>query len=181
MKGDPVIEKPEIEKLDDVVKPQTEKPETEKQALESKLGITVSQLEGENSELVDTLVDGVRQYNFDKMGKETSAPLTVLAHDKTGKLIGGVYGRTIYKNFLIHVVWVDESARGTGLGRDLMLEAERVAISRGCQQAQVDTLDFQAPDFYQKLGFSVAGIIPAFDGSPARYFLFKRYCDSVTR
>lgn len=133
-----MIEKPEIEKLDDVVKPQTEKPETEKQALESKLGITVSQLEGENSELVDTLVDGVRQYNFDKMGKETSAPLTVLAHDKTGKLIGGVYGRTIYKNFLIHVVWVDESARGTGLGRDLMLEAERVAISRGCQQAQVE-------------------------------------------
>ncbi len=164
-----MIEKPETDK------PDLAKPETEKQALESKLGITVSQLEGENSELVDALVDGVRQYNFDKMGKETSAPLTVLAHDKTGKLIGGVYGRTIYKNFLIHVVWVDESVRGTGLGRDLMLEAERVAISRGCQQAQVDTLDFQAPDFYQKLGFSLAGEIPAFDASPARYFLFKRY------
>ncbi|MCG9755573.1 GNAT family N-acetyltransferase [Shewanella insulae] len=143
--------------------------------------LTISQTEGENSELVDALVDGVRQFNFDKMGQETSEPLTVLAHNDTGKLIGGVYGRTIYKNFLIHVVWVDESARGTGLGRDLMLEAERLAISRGCQQAQVDTLDFQAPDFYQKLGFTTAGVIPAFEGSPARYFLFKRYCNSVVR
>ena len=169
-----MIERPETD-IPDFAEQDTGKQEPAKQALLSKLGITVSQLEGENSDLVDALVDGVRQYNFDKMGKETSQPLTVASHDKTGKLIGGVYGRTIYKNFLIHVAWVDESARGTGLGRELMLEAERMAISRGCMQAQVDTLDFQAPDFYQKLGFSLAGVIPAFDGSPARYFMFKRY------
>ena len=141
--------------------------------------LTISQAEGENSELVDALVDGVRQFNFDKMGQEKSEPLTVLAHNDMGKLIGGVYGRTIYKNFLIHVVWVDETARGTGLGRELMLAAEHLAVGRGCLQAQVDTLDFQAPDFYQKLGFTLAGTVPAFEGSPARYFLMKRYCDSV--
>ncbi|CAM3432986.1 GNAT family N-acetyltransferase [Shewanella pealeana] len=128
--------------------------------------------------LVDDLVDGVRQHNFAHMGPETSKPLAVVAHDDnntSGKLIGGVAGRTIYDNFLINVLWVDEAARGSGLGRQLMQLAEIEAKSRGCTMAQVDTLSFQAPAFYQKLGFEIIGTVPSTDKSPARYFLLKKY------
>lgn len=38
-----------------------------------------------------------------------------------------------------------------------------------------DPLAFQAPDFYRKLGFEVAGTIDGIAGSPARFFLLKRY------
>ncbi|MBB1270218.1 GNAT family N-acetyltransferase [Shewanella sp. SR44-3] len=129
----------------------------------------------EATELVDILVAGVRQHNFDNMGQETSKPLTVVAHDKGGKLLGGVSGRTIYKNFLINVVWVDKQARGTGLGRELMQLAEVAAKERGCLLAQVDTLSFQAPLFYQQLGFEIVGQVPQIDDIPARFFLMKRY------
>ncbi|WP_299804271.1 GNAT family N-acetyltransferase [uncultured Shewanella sp.] len=127
----------------------------------------------------DALVEAVRQHNFAHMGPETSKPLAVVAHngDKntSGELIGGVAGRTIYDNFLINVVWIDETARGTGLGRELMQLAEIEAKSRGCTMAQVDTLSFQAPVFYQKLGFEIIATVPSTAKSPERYFLLKRF------
>ncbi|WP_065187977.1 GNAT family N-acetyltransferase [Shewanella woodyi] len=123
--------------------------------------------------LVNALVEGVRQHLHDQIGDEATQPLTVVAHDDNGELIGGVSGRSIYGNFLIEVVWVDKRYRGTGLGRKLMASAEVQAIGRGCKVSQVDTLSIQAPLFYQKLGFKIVGEIPEFPGSPGRYFLMK--------
>jgi len=99
-------------------------------------------------------------------------PLTVIARDENGKLIGGVDGRTIYKNFLINVVWVDDQTRGTGLGHKLMALAEAEAKQRGCLVAQVDTLSIQAPVFYEKQGFEIIGTVTT---PPQRIFLMKKY------
>lgn len=130
----------------------------------------------ENNETVfDALVAGVRKYNAEVMGAEASKPLSVITRDEHGRLIGGVSGRTIYRHFLIEVVWVDEAARRTGLGRRLMELAESEAKKRGCVAAQVDTLSFQGPVFYQKLGFEVVGKVTGFSESPERYFLLKKY------
>ncbi|GIU13338.1 N-acetyltransferase [Shewanella sp. c952] len=129
----------------------------------------------EDRSVFDALVAGLRQHRNEKIGDEDTQPLSVVARDDAGKIIGGVTGRSIYKNFLIEVVWVDKAARGSGLGRQLMLQAEEQAKQRGCLAAQLDTLSFQAPQFYQKLGFEVVGTVPEFAGSPARYFMLKRY------
>nr|WP_283103774.1 GNAT family N-acetyltransferase [Shewanella gelidii] len=117
----------------------------------------------------------MRQFNMNHMGDETSKPLSVIATDDQGSLIGGVCGRTIYNQLLIDIVWVDESARQQGLGRRLMARAEHEAKSRGCVAAQVDTLSFQAPSFYQKLGFEVIGTVTDILNSPDRFFLVKKY------
>jgi len=124
---------------------------------------------------LNALVSGVRSHNFANAGTETSKPLSVVCRDKGGSLIGGVAGRTIYKQFLIDVLWVEERARRTGLGRKLMEMAEIAARARGCLAAQVDTLSFQAPEFYQKLGFETVGKVSGVPDSPDRYFLLKRY------
>ena len=129
----------------------------------------------EDSMVFDALVAGLRLHRNENMGNENTQPLSVVARDDNGEIIGGVAGRSIYKNFLIEVVWVDKAARGTGLGRQLMLQAEEHAKQRGCLAAQLDTLSFQAPQFYQKLGFEIVGTVPEFPGSPARYFMLKRY------
>lgn len=129
----------------------------------------------ENLEVFDALVSKLRQFNMNHMGDETSKPLSVIATDDQGSLIGGVCGRTIYNQLLIDIVWVDESARQQGLGRSLMARAEHEAKSRGCVAAQVDTLSFQAPSFYQKLGFEVIGTVTDILNSPDRFFLVKKY------
>lgn len=132
-------------------------------------------LDENNKAVFDALVAGVRAHNFENRGREQSKPLSVIARDEDGKLIGGVAGRTIYKHFLIEVVWVDKKVRGTGLGRRLMELAEVEARKRACVAAQVDTLPFQGPVFYGKLGFEVVGKVAGFPESPERYFLLKRY------
>jgi len=128
-----------------------------------------------NKKHFEILVSGVREFNRENLGEELSVPLSALAYDAENEIIGGVSGRTIYKQFLIEVVWVSPAARQTGLGSKLMKCAEKEARNRGCVAAQVDTLSFQAPDFYKKLGFEIVGQVSGIPESPDRFFLLKRY------
>lgn len=52
-----------------------------------------------------------------------------------------------------------------------MRAAEREAIARGCHVAMLSTFSFQAPDFYQRLGYEAFVLL---DGCPVghkKYFL----------
>ncbi|RYV02264.1 N-acetyltransferase [Shewanella sp. OPT22] len=131
----------------------------------------------EDKSLFSDLVDGVRKYNFQKLGTEKSSPLSVTLKNNEGKIVAGVSGRTIYKQFLVEVLWADESHRGKGYGREVMEQAEVEAKKRGCITAQVDTLSIQAPAFYQKLGFEIVGKIPGVTEDHDRYFLMKAYTE----
>lgn len=126
-------------------------------------------------EIFSVLVDSLRQFNFQMMGEERSQPLIVVMRDDSGEVVGGIAGRTIYHQLLIEVLWVHDDKRGQGLGIKLMEIAEREAQKRGCIAAQVDTLSFQAPKFYEKMGFKIVGKVSGVKNSPDRYFLLKHY------
>ncbi|WP_287146478.1 GNAT family N-acetyltransferase [Aeromonas sp.] len=126
-------------------------------------------------EIFSVLVDSLRQFNFQMMGEERSQPLIVVMRDDSGEVVGGIAGRTIYHQLLIEVLWVHDDKRGQGLGIQLMEIAEREAKKRGCIAAQVDTLSFQAPKFYEKMGFEIVGKVSGVKNSPDRYFLLKHY------
>ncbi len=137
------------------------------------LGLNIEIIDQEANDVVGQLTAGLRQFNVEHLGDEATQPLTIVARNTTGDIVGGVVGRTIYKNLLINLVWIDAHYRGQGLGQKLMQVAQTQAIKRGCLIAQLDTLDFQAPGFYQKLGFIIIGTVPKFPGSPERYFMMK--------
>lgn len=88
-------------------------------------------------------------------------PLHLSVLDRTGTVLGGILGRThaIPLWFEISVIWVDERLRHQGLGRRLMEQAEREAYQRGCRYARLATSNFQAPAFYQKLGYALYGTL----------------------
>lgn len=133
----------------------------------------------ENTEVFETLVSGVRDYNRASLGSEKPEPLSVILRDEQDAIIAGVTGQTIYKHFLVTAVWADSSLRNQGLGRKVMELAETEAQKRGCIAAQVDTLSIQAPDFYKKLGFKVMGKIPGLTLDHDRYFFIKEYPQHV--
>jgi GNAT superfamily N-acetyltransferase len=89
------------------------------------------------------------------------APLHVYALNTAGTLIGGVVGRThtLRLWFEVRLVWVDESYRHQGIGRQLMTRAEHEARQRGCQYARVATSQYQAPGFYAKMGYTIYGTL----------------------
>ncbi|QHD55449.1 GNAT family N-acetyltransferase [Shewanella algae] len=127
-----------------------------------------------DDDLQNELIDKLRTYNHSYIN-ETSQPLAAIARDSEGQLIGGVSGRSIYRQLLIEVVWVAKEHRGSGLGSRLMALCEQEAIKRGCLAAQLDTLSFQAPAFYAKQGFEVVGSVSGIPDSPDRYFMCKRF------
>jgi GNAT superfamily N-acetyltransferase len=75
--------------------------------------------------------------------------------DNNGLIRGGLLG-DIWGGWLeVKILWLEESLRGAGLGRRLMEMAEAEARADGCRYGRLDSLTFQAPDFYKKLGYEV--------------------------
>ena len=55
-----------------------------------------------------------------------------------------------------------------------MQNAEQEAKKRGCHMAYVDTFDFQARGFYEKLGYSVYGELGDYAHQHTRHYLAKK-------
>lgn len=100
------------------------------------------------------LFAGLRRYNQQFVNLSEWSHLAVYFRDDSGVMQGGVIARQEGEWLNIHYLWVHESQRGNGLGRELMLRAMQEALALGCRHALVDTFSFQALPFYQRLGFA---------------------------
>ncbi|MGA0615870.1 GNAT family N-acetyltransferase [Paracoccus sp. KR1-242] len=90
-----------------------------------------------------------------------------------GTTIGGLMGRTAYDWAVIELLYIPDSMRGTGIGRRLVGKAEELARNRRCIGIWLDTFSFQAPGFYQQLGYEVFGELSDNPVGQSRYFLRK--------
>jgi ribosomal protein S18 acetylase RimI-like enzyme len=120
------------------------------------------------------LVRGLVSYNDSRAEPENYRPLAVFLRDADGQIVGGVLGQTNWGWLFISHVWLAEHLRGEGFGRQLLAAAEREAFARGCRHAHLDTFSFQAPDFYQQLGYEVFGVLDDYPAGHRRYYLRKR-------
>ena len=73
----------------------------------------------------------------------------------------------------IDTIWVAEHLRNRGLGKQLMQAAENEGLKNGCTHAQLETLPFQAEEFYKKLGYFRVGNIEKFYGEHDAIYLRK--------
>ncbi|MEO9325083.1 GNAT family N-acetyltransferase [Nocardioides sp. C4-1] len=106
-------------------------------------------------DLDQRLSDELDAFNASATGDLDVAPqqeLTVRADDADG-LAGGVSGWTWGTAAGIAMTWVRADHRGTGLGARLMTQFEEEARRRGCTHAFVTSFTFQAPAFYERLGY----------------------------
>jgi GNAT superfamily N-acetyltransferase len=129
---------------------------------------------------VEVLPNGLEAFNESRWpGHQKWRPLAVFAREG-GTIVAGLAGETYSGWLFIRYLWVSDALRGKGVGRELMVAAERRAAGRGCHSAWVDTFSFQAPGFYQKLGYEPFGELdypPAFK----RIFLKKRLGDPKSK
>ena len=108
--------------------------------------------------------------------EEAAAPLEIYALDASGAVVGGLVGETnrIPEWMNISVIWVAEGLRGQGIGSRLMRSAEEQARLRRCRFARLATSDFQAPDFYKKLGYQMYGMLEDCPQGETDFYFFKR-------
>jgi GNAT superfamily N-acetyltransferase len=98
----------------------------------------------------------------------------VLATDEHGGILGGLTGTTQLRWFRMEVLAVREGARRQGVGRRIVETAERAAAERGCRHAFADTMEHQAPDFLQRLGYAVVGRLEDWDSHGQTKFLLVK-------
>ena len=116
----------------------------------------------------------LRAYNTAQAGPGNPQPLALLVRDDNGETLGGLYGRFFYQWLFIELLSVPEQARGQGLGSKLMQMAEDLAREKECVGIWLDTFDFQAPEFYKRLGYSELGQIADYPPGHKRHFFQKR-------
>ena len=106
---------------------------------------------------VEVLPNGLEAFNEMRWpGHQPWRPVAVFAREHE-TIVAGLAGETYSGWLFIRYLWVSETLRGRGIGRELMEAAEARALERGCHSAWVDTFSFQAPGFYRRLGYETFG------------------------
>ena len=126
---------------------------------------------GQRQAIVDPLSGFNAQHGF----PPDSRTVAVLLNDDDGVVVGGLWGKTGYGWLFVEFLAVPEKLRGQSLGAQLMAEAERIAIERGCVGAWLTTFSFQAQGFYEKLGYSAFARLEDSPHGNDRIFLRKRF------
>jgi GNAT superfamily N-acetyltransferase len=120
-----------------------------------------------------TIIHGLVRFNSAHVEAENWQELVLSLCDPNGTLQGGLLGYTHWQWLFVSHLWIAESVRGQGYGQSLLMRAEEEALSRGCHHAHLDTFDFQARGFYERLGYTVFGQLDDYPLGHARYFLRK--------
>ena len=115
----------------------------------------------------------LNQFNNERVGEDGHTPLNIVEYDTNGNIIGGILGGTYWGWMYVDILWVHENHRYKGIGSKLLREAEKAAIRRGCHHVHLDTMSWQAPEFYQKHGYEVIGILPDIPNGNQKYLLMK--------
>jgi len=113
-------------------------------------------------------------YNMASTGYYDGRELAIFLRDAQGTIIAGLSGWTWGGCLKIQYLWVHEDWRGQDLGTRLLAAAEAEGRARGCVITGLDTHSFQAPQFYQKLGYEVYGVMEDDPVGHQHYHLRKR-------
>ncbi|HTA43028.1 MAG TPA: GNAT family N-acetyltransferase [Bryobacteraceae bacterium] len=115
----------------------------------------------------------LQEFNAPHLGDHPFGALDVYVRDHDGHVVGGLVGEFAFGWLSIHVLWIEESLRGCGIGTSVLDAAEQAAVEKGCHAAILDTMSFQAPFFYEKRGYVRIGVADGYPGGAQKIFMRK--------
>jgi GNAT superfamily N-acetyltransferase len=137
------------------------------------MSTTISMDENSNPDAIKTVRDGLSRFNHPYAGDDSYTPISIFLRDENGAVIGGLLGGTYWGWLHIDILWLDDSLRRQGYGSKLLALAEDEGRRRGCKNAHLDTMSFQALGFYQKHGYTVWGTLEGIPEGHDRIYLRK--------
>lgn len=108
---------------------------------------------GDTPEIEAFLAARIYEFNAKASGYFDGESFSGTQRDDSGAIRAGISGYTWGGCCYISYLWVDEQERGQGLGTALLSAAEEYAGRRRCAVVFVATHSFQAPGFYERMGY----------------------------
>ena len=109
--------------------------------------------DNESPDMTQDVVEGLHQFNVQFLGEYGSEKIQLFALDENEKVVGGFLGNVLVNWLYVDVMWIHEDWRGERIGATLMEKGMAKAGELGATRAYLDTMQFQAAPFYEKLGF----------------------------
>jgi len=121
---------------------------------------------------------GLIRFNRKQAGPLRYTRNVLTVRDGKGPVLGGLILQSYWKESYVELLWLSEKARRLGFGSRLIKEAERRARRRGSILMHLNTYSFQAPGFYEKLGFKRFGGMAGSPRGASRHFYLKQLSGS---
>ena len=123
---------------------------------------------------IEEIDNHLEKFNQQQVGHLDFQPLQLVLRAQNGELLGGLKAQTGWEWMYVQILWVRPSLHRQGYGSQLIKAAENEAVRRGCRGTCLSTFTFQAPEFYEKLGYQRFGTIPDYPPNQSLMFYSKR-------
>ncbi|MHC6199572.1 GNAT family N-acetyltransferase [Elizabethkingia miricola] len=124
----------------------------------------------------EVITNFLNQYNQERaisFEDEINEDVEIVIYDGE-EIVGGIIGRSLWGTLEIKRLAVHPDYRHKGIGSKLISAAETEAKKRKCSYLSLNTFSYQAPEFYEKLGFIKVGTEEDFPRGFSRFFYQKK-------
>lgn len=126
--------------------------------------------------LKNIVYSGFEKHAINEIGaSEIEKPISFYFEDCDKNIIAAVVCQSFWGALHIKYVWTHESHRFQGLASQLMQEVFSFAKKGNYPFAFVETMSFQAPNFYKKLGFKTEFIRNGYSHGVSFYYMKKDF------
>ncbi|MBO4310807.1 MAG: GNAT family N-acetyltransferase [Lachnospiraceae bacterium] len=98
----------------------------------------------------------------------------ITAENDEGEVIGSITGMAYYNEAHIGDLIIDKKYRGQKIGTKLVEAVEEEYRNKGFEKITLTTFGFQAPEFYEKLGYSLEFVREDKNPKLSKYFYCKK-------
>ena len=110
-----------------------------------------------SNQISKTIDSGFQKYDIESTGQNgLKDRIAFCAYDQTtNELVSALVVRIFWGALHIKKLWTHKDYRHQGIASQLMQQAIDYGVSQKAPFAFVETMSFQAPEFYQKFGFEI--------------------------
>jgi GNAT superfamily N-acetyltransferase len=119
------------------------------------------------------VAEGLLDFNRRVLGDPHEKQLAVFVRDPSGRVVGGLVGHVRWSWVYVAKLWLPNELRGRGLGTRIVREIEDYARRHDCHGISLDTFEYQALPFYEKLGYERFGVLEGYPPGYRQFFLKK--------
>ncbi|MCS6097797.1 GNAT family N-acetyltransferase [Shewanella baltica] len=117
--------------------------------------LKIEYTENLSDEANDKMTAGHEKYEHENGIEINYKNFAFTLSDQNGEIFGILNAYTAYSEIYIEDLWVNESLRRMGHGKQLVQALENHFKGKGYNNINLVTNEFQSPDFYKKCGYDV--------------------------